>query len=51
MSTRSIGGGGEVQDTTHIQVINITGRLKKEEEHLMIEERQHQEVQEIIKKF
>ncbi|WP_370889860.1 hypothetical protein [Chlamydia pecorum] len=29
-------------------MINITGRLKKEEEHLMIEERQHQEVQEII---
>lgn len=50
MSTRSIGGGGEVQDTTHIQVINITGRLKKREEEIteVGKLRHHQEVLEII---
>lgn len=50
MSTRSIGGGGGVQDTTHIQVINITGRLKKREEEIteVGKLRHHQEVLEII---
>ena len=52
MSIRSVGGGGEVQDTTHIQEAStiIIDLLEKEEE-MAIEVKnlhRHQEVREII---